>query len=131
MLCVRKQARLPDYAKCCQKITIYHEESPGSYQRFVIDGAFLDFRKNLNIEKTGSREANSFLLVIPEAHARFGADYRLKNGDKVLLGDGGCISTREEWAQLIPAKVSGLVVVKYIDQKYLYGRRCHLEAGGS
>ena len=51
-------------------------------------------------------------------------------GDKVLLGEGPEIATREEWAGFIPAKVPGLVVVKYVDPKYWQGRLIHVEAGG-
>lgn len=130
MLSVRKRLSPIDYSKCNQKITVYHEDKPGSYRRFVIDGVFFDFRKNRNVEKTGSREANSFLLVIPQENARFGVDYQLKNGDKVLLGEGKEISEREEWAKLIPAAVPNLVVVKYIDVKYWQGEICHVEVGG-
>ena len=51
-------------------------------------------------------------------------------GDKVLLGSGPEIATREEWTDLIPAKVAGLVVVSYVDPKYWNGKLIHTEAGG-
>ena len=109
---------------CNQTVTVYHRDGD-SYSRKVIEnGAFLDFRKTQSVDKTGSSEANSFLLVIP------GEEQAVFIGDKVLLGEGPEISNREAWVQLIPAKVPGLVVVKYADPKYWHGKLVHTEAGG-
>ena len=91
---------------------------------WVERGAFLDFKKTQNVDKTGSTEANGFLLVLP------GDSVPVAVGDKVLLGEGPKVTTREEWAALIPAKVPGLAVVKYVDPKYWKGRQVHVEAGG-
>ena len=111
------------YGLCNQTVTVYHVEG-NTYSRTVHHQAFLDFRKTETTGKTGSREANGFLLVIP------GEDVTVYVGDKVTLGDGPACSTREEWAALIPAKIPGLVVVKYVDPKYWHGKVCHTEAGG-
>lgn len=114
-----------DYRLCNQTVTIYHWDGAATYSRKVIkDGAFLDFKKTENVDKTGSSEVNTFLLVIP------GSEVPVAVGDKVLLGEGPEISTREEWAALIPAKTPGLVVVKYVDPKYWRGSVVHTEAGG-
>ena len=112
-----------DYSLCNQTVTVYHMDGD-TYVRTVYSRAFLDFRKTETTSKTGSREANGFLLVIP------GEDVHISVGDKVILGDGPTCSTREEWAGLIPAKVPGLVVIKYVDPKYWNGKVCHTEAGG-
>ena len=117
-----------DYHLCNQTVTIYHhDKDAGTYTKTVIEeGAFLDFRKNHNVEKTGMKESNSFLLVIPcwdEIQPVF-------PDDKVLLGEGQDVSTREDWSALIPSQVPGLVVVKYVDPKYWKGRLVHVEAGG-
>lgn len=111
------------YALCNQTVTVYHTDGK-TYTRTVYGRAFLDFRKTETTSKTGSREANGFLLVIP------GEGTPVSVGDKVMLGEGPQCSTREEWAELIPAKVPGLVVVQYVDPKYWNGRVCHTEAGG-
>ncbi len=112
-----------DYRLCNQTVTVYHQDA-NQYIRTVYDRAFLDFRKTQTVDKTGSREANSFLLVIPgEAQAVF-------VGDKVLLGEGPKVANREAWAALIPSKVPGLVVVGYADPKYWNGKLIHTEAGG-
>ena len=125
MLNVRRTNKCPlDYSKCCQTVTIYHQDKPDSYTRAVIHRAFLDYRKNRNVDKTGNRESNSFLLVIP------GQEVPVSIGDKVLLGEGPEITTRQEWADFIPAKVPGLVMVKYVDPKFWQGVPCHVEAGG-
>jgi len=114
------QSRSPvDYSKCNQNVTVYHQ-SGATVTRTVYANAFLDFRKNQNINKTGSTETNSFLLVIPGA-------VPLSVGDKVLLGTGPLTIT---WAAYIPSTVPGLVVVKYVDPKYWNGAQVHVEAGG-
>ena len=111
------------YQLCNQTVTIYHSDGTG-YTRTVRTDALLDFRKTQNVDKTGSREASSFLLVLP------GSTVPVVAGDKVMAGEGPECTTREEWAALIPAKVSGLVVVKYVDPKYWHGHIVHTEAGG-
>lgn len=123
MLSVRNRPPV-DYSKCDQTVTVYHWDGKDTYTRTVYNRAFLDHKKTQTTEKTGSKEANSFLLVIPcSSQAVF-------VGDKVLLGEGPEVSTREAWAALIPSKVPGLVVVKYVDPKYWQGRMVHVEAGG-
>ncbi len=119
------QRRPPvDYSKCNQTVTVYHWDGRETYTRTVIRQAFLDFRKTQNVDKTGSREASAFLLVIPCQTSPVAV------GDKVLLGEGAEVSTREDWAAFIPAKVPGLAVVRYVDHKYWQGRMVHVEAGG-
>ena len=112
-----------DYSLCNQTVTVYHQEN-GRYTRTVHSRAFLDFRKTQTTDKTGSKESNSFLLVIP------GSTQAVFVGDKVLLGTGREIRTAKEWAALIPVKVPGLVVVSNVDTKYWNGRMVHTEAGG-
>lgn len=111
------------YELCNQTVTIYHTDGK-TYTRMVRHDAFLDFKKVETVSKTGSREATDFLLVIP------GDFPAVSVGDKVLLGEGPEINTREEWAAFIPAKVPGLAVIRYVDPKYWNGRMCHTEAGG-
>lgn len=113
-----------DYRLCNQTITAYHWDGGTNFTRKVIHTAFLDFKKTQNVDKTGSTEVNSFLLVIP------GETVPVAVGDKVMLSEGPEISTREDWASFIPAKVPGLVVVKYVDPKYWHGAVVHTEAGG-
>ena len=116
--------RLPmDYRLCNQTVTVYHKNDD-SYTRPVHRRAFLDFRKIQTTDKTGSKEANSFLLVIPGPVQPVFVD------DKVLLGEGPKIESREAWAAFVPAKVPGLVVVSYVDPKYWNGQLVHTEAGG-
>lgn len=112
-----------DYRLCNQTVTVYHQEE-GKYIRKVYRNAYLDFRKTQTVDKTGSREANSFLLIVP------GTVQTVFVGDKVLLGDGAEIADRAAWAALIPSKVRGLVVVDYADPKYWAGKIVHTEAGG-
>lgn len=123
MMLVRRNICPVNYSLCNQTVTVYHKDGD-TVTRAVHPRAFLDFRKTLTTDKTGSKEANSFLLVIP------GAMQTVFVGDKVMLGDGPEISTAKEWAALVPVKVPGLVVVSYADCKYWDGRIVHTEAGG-
>lgn len=111
------------YELCNQTVTVYHKDGD-TYTRTVHKQAFLDFKKTETTSNTGSREANSFLLVIP------GETVPVSVGDKVMVGEGPDCSTREQWAALIPARHTGLVVVQYVDPKYWQGRVVHTEAGG-
>ena len=114
-----------DYRLCNQTVTVYHWDGAETYTRKVIrKGAFLDFKKVQNVDKTGSKEANSFLLVIP------GASVPVAVGDKVIHGEGPEITTREDWAAFIPAKYAEMGVIKYVDPKYWHGSVVHTEAGG-
>lgn len=139
-----------DYRLCNQTVTIYHQVSAGKAfccTRTVFQGAFLDFKKVTSVEKTGSRETNSFLLVLPsgwggrlawiapqdydqQPDQRRAGCFTLAPKDKVLLGEGPEITTREQWAALLPAQTSGLVVVRDVDPKYWQTAVCHVEAAG-
>ena len=124
MVTIHKRTNPADYRLCNQTVTVYHWDGGSIYTRRVFHNAFLDFRKTQNVDKTGSAEVNSFLLVIP------GPVVPVAVGDKVLLGEGPEIATRESWAAFIPSKVPGLVVVKYVDPKYWGSQLVHVEAGG-
>ena len=123
MMLMRQNACPVNYSLCNQTVTVYHKDGD-KYTRTVHDRAFLDFRKTLTTDKTGSKESNSFLLVIP------GDTQAVFVGDKVMHGEGTEIRSREEWAALVPVKVPGLVVVDYVDVKYWRGQIVHTEAGG-
>lgn len=114
-----------NYALCNQTVTVYRASLDGEFSctKTVYYNAFLDFKKVVSVNKTGSKEANSFLLVI-----RGNAD--LKPKDKVLLGVGEDIPSREEWARFIPSNRAGLVVIETVDPKYYNGEVCHVEAAG-
>lgn len=124
MVSIKRRSSPVDYRLCNQTVTVYHWDGKDAYTQKVIENAFLDFKKTQNVDKTGSKEANTFLLVIP------GASVPVAVGDKVLAGVGPEIASREAWAGFIPAKVPGLVVVKYVDPKYWKGCVVHTEAGG-
>ena len=112
-----------DYRLCNQTVTVYHQEGD-NYTRTEHRNAYLDFRKTISVDKTGSKEANSFLLVIP------GSTQAVFVEDKVYLGIGPEIADRVAWAAFKPSEVAGLVVVKYADPKYWRGQMVHTEAGG-
>ena len=123
MLNIKRRNCPVDYRMCNQTVTVYHKDGD-AYTRTVYERAFLDFKKTQTVDKTGIKEANSFLLVIP------GDTQTVFVGDKVFLGIGQEISTRDDWAAFIPSKVPGLAVVSYADPKYWGGKIVHTEAGG-
>lgn len=125
MAAIRRRDGLVDYSLCNQTVTLYHWNGAETVTRRVIGkGAFLDFKHVQDVSRTGSREVNSFLLVIPCS------EVPVQAGDKALLGEGPEIVGRTGWAGLIPSKVPGLVVVKWVDPKYWKGKLVHVEAGG-
>ena len=123
MVKIKRRTCPVDYRLCNQTVTVYHKDGD-IYTRTVHNRAFLDFRKTQSVDKTGSKEANSFLLVIP------GAAQAVFVGDKVLLGEGPEIADSKAWASFNPKEVPGLVMVKYVDPKYWNGKIVHTEAGG-
>lgn len=143
MLSLQRKAAPLGYTHCNQTVTLYHQEGD-TYHRRVIQGAHLDFKKTSNIDKVGSHEVNSFLLVLPQgaggqsylppaqyaAMEDKGTVYTVVANDKILLGVGDEITTAEQWRTFIPSRVDGLVVAQYIDVKYWQGEICHLEVGG-
>ena len=123
MVKIKRRTCPVDYRLCNQTVTVYHKDGD-NYVMTVHENAFLDFKKTQSVDKTGSQEANSFLLVIP------GDTQAVFVGDKVLMGEGLEIADSKAWAALIPSKVPGLVVVSYADPKYWNGEMVHTEAGG-
>ena len=111
------------YDLCNQTVTVYHKVDK-VYIRTVYSKAFLDRKKTQSVDKTGSQDANSFLLVIP------GNVQTVFVGDKVFEGIGPEISTAEDWRTFIPSTVPQLVVVSYADPKRWNGEIVHTEAGG-
>ena len=108
---------------CRQTVTVYHKEGE-EYIRKVYSQAFLDHKKTQTVDKVGSQEANSFLLVIP------GNVQTVFVGDKVYDGTGPDIQTAEQWRNFVPTHTPGLVVVKYADCKKWDNVIVHTEAGG-
>lgn len=122
---VKHRASPMDYRLCNQTVTLYHwTEKDGVTRRVIEKGAFLDFKKVQDVSKTGSREVNNFLLVIPCSEVPVAV------GDKVFHGAGPEILTRAEWAGFLPATVPGLGIVKWVDPKYWKDQLVHVEAGG-
>lgn len=124
MVVINRKAPL-NYSLCNQTVTVYRVDNTDGFKctKKVYKHAFLDFKKAVSVDKTGSRETNSFLLVI-----KGNAD--LKPKDKVLLGVGADITTREEWAKFIPSTQANLVVIEAVDPKYYNNEICHVEAVG-
>lgn len=110
------------YKQCTQTVTVYHKDGQ-TVTRQVFDRAYMDFRKVQTIDKTGSKDASSFLLVIPTNTPVVFV------GDKAIMGEGPEVPA-SEWAKFIPANVPGLVVVDAVDSKYYGMELVHQEASG-
>lgn len=124
MVNIKRRSSPVDYRLCDQTVTIYHKDGEVYTRKIIEKGAFLDFKKTQNVDKTGSAEVNSFLLVIPCS------EIPVFVGDKVIHGVGPEVADREAWAKFVPSTVPGLVVVKYVDPKYWKDQLVHVEAGG-
>lgn len=122
---------LNDYSLCQQSVTVYHFDGT-TLTRTVYSKAYLDSKKTESVDRTGSSEANGFLLVIPRCTENL--EPTVCVGDKVMYGEGPSPVEGEDvsqwWRSLIPTKVAGLHVVRYVDPKYWAGEVCHVEAGG-
>ena len=123
MLFVKKTCPVNYDLLCRQRVTVYHKAGE-EYVRKEYAKAFLDHKKTQSVDKIGSKEVNSFLLVIPGNVQTVFVD------DKVYEGSGPEISTAEQWRDFVPAKVPGLVVVKYAECKKWDNAVVHTEAGG-
>ena len=123
MLSARRSGCPVDYRLCSQTVTVYHWDGKQTYTRTVYNRAFFDPKKTQRVDKTGSSETNSFLLVIPVPAS-------VSVGDKILLGAGPEVADRAAWAALIPATVPGLVVAQSVDVKYWRGQAVHVEVSG-
>lgn len=110
------------YKQCTQTVTVYHKDGQNVSKK-VFNRAYLDFKKVQTIDKIGSQEVNSSLLVIPTNKPVVFV------GDKVMLGEGPEI-TAKEWIQFIPPNVPGLVVIDAVDSKYYGMEMVHQEASG-
>lgn len=123
------EACLPRYPLCRQTVTLYHADPAArNVTRTVVRGVFLDSRRRGALGAAGAREESGFLLIIPQASARFGADYTLAPHDRVLAGEGPAVAY-PDWPDFLPATVPGLCTVQYVDAKTRGGVPCHVEAG--
>ena len=126
------------YEHCDQTVTVYHTTfNPFRCRRAVLEGVYWGHRKNWALQKTGEDKSNGLLLVIPQrsaARVSAAADpaidgtYILEAGDRVVMGVGPEISTREEWAALLPSAAE-VVTIGWVEQYYWHGEPCHVEAG--
>lgn len=133
------RAQSLQYPHCTQTATVYHVVSfnPFRVRRAVLQGVLLERRANAPVDKTGAKPGSGVLLIIPQANAlRVSAaadigvegSYVLEAGDRVIPGVGPEIPDRETWAQLVPAKYD-VSTLTWVEQKYLHGDPCHVEAG--
>jgi hypothetical protein len=116
---------LIDYSLCKQSVTVYHFENNEVTSTYFPIAKF-EFTETQKVDKVGSSEEDTFLLVIP------GNAIACSVGDKVLLGQGEQPSGDHAafWRSLIPAKVDNLGVVRKVHACYWNGEICHTEARG-
>jgi hypothetical protein len=112
-----------DYGKLCRQTVTIYRKTQDAVSRTVYKNAFFELKKTQNVDRTGRKEANSFLLVIP------GSKQAVYAADKVFEGEVPEISA-QEWSAFNPKEVPQLVVVSYADPKYYNGALIHTEAGG-
>lgn len=128
----------PGYEHCDQTVTVYHTTfTPFRCRRAVLEGVYWGHRKRWELQLTGAKGSSDLLLVIPQkTAARVSAasdpeikgTYVLEAGDRVVMGTGPEITTREEWAALLP-DTAQVATVGWVEQYYWHGEPCHVEAG--
>lgn len=127
------------YPGCTMTATVYHVNyNPFSCRRAVLQGVYFEQRHHANVNKAGQIGSNGYLLIIPQkagirvapaTDTGIAGMYVLAAGDRVLPGTGPLIATREEWSRLVPANYPEVVTLGWVEQKYLHGLPCHVEAG--
>lgn len=125
MLKVGDLPLLNDYSLCTQSVTVYHFENGEVTSRYFPRAKF-EFTETQKVDKVGSSEEDTFLLVIP------GNEIACNVGDKVLLGQGEQPTGDYAafWRSFIPTKVDNLGVVRKVHACYWKGEICHTEARG-
>lgn len=112
-----------------ETVTLYHPDAAAkAVCRTVLRGVGWQQGRRAKPDAAGTKQGTALLLVIPETTARYGADYTLAPGDRVLLGEGPGVAWAD-WPGLVPAAVDGLAVVEYVLPLRLRGQLHHVEAG--
>ena len=141
-----------------QTVTVYHPVAVKKrVDRFVLRDVFCQLGSREVPDAAGAKHGAAMLLVVPERtrgaasagakvdaadqaagaaaeasgdlrEMRYGVDYKLAAGDRVLLGEGAEV-TWDEWGGFVPAEVDGLGVITYVLPLYLRGGLHHVEAG--
>lgn len=140
-----------------QTVTVYHPVAVKKrVDRFVLHDVFCQLGSREVPDAAGAKHGAAMLLVVPERtrgaaagakvdaadqaagavaeasgdlrEMRYGVDYKLAAGDRVLLGEGAEV-TWDEWGGFVPAEVDGLGVITYVLPLYLRGGLHHVEAG--
>lgn len=134
----RYKPGLPQYPDCDMTVTVYHVNfNPFGCRRTVLKGVYFGHRKKQSTDKTGTQHGGDMLLIIPQTTAArvspalytgVQGAYILEPGDKVLPGEGPEITTREQWAELVPA-TAPVTTLNWVEPFFLHGEPCHVEAG--
>lgn len=137
-----------------QTVTVYHPiPEKKRVVRTVLHGTVCQLGQRAVPDAAGAKAGAAMLLVLPgettgtiyrdEAgqesavgtavtngpqKLRYGADYRVTSGDRVLLGEGPAVAWAD-WPQFVPAEVDGMGVLTYVLPLYLHGELHHVEAG--
>ena len=108
-----------DYSLCNQTVTLYRRVGT-SVQRWEEANCFYQWQQSQQQGVSGVRRDTSFLLVLP------GLRREILPGDRVFNGVG---PLEVDWAAFVPAAVSGLSEVGYVQPFFWEGKLCHVEAG--
>lgn len=112
-----------------ETVTLYHPDVANkAVVRTVLRGVFWQQGRRALPDVTGTRQGAAMLLVVPEATARYGLDYTLAPGDRLLPGEGPAL-TWADWPGFVPAAVANVAVIQYVLPMRLRGRPHHVEAG--
>ena len=110
-----------DYGMCKDTVTIYRHLGE-QVERQVVKNCFITWEEKAVTDANGTRMGRNFLLILP------GKNHSVCLGDRVFHGIGPEI-TAQQWPGFIPACVSGLGQVNFVQPCRWEGEICHIEAG--
>lgn len=111
-----------------QTVTVYHADAAAqSVTHTVLRGVYFQYGRRTLPAADGTRAAAVLLLVIPAAAGRWGADYTLAPGDRLLLGAGKAVAWAD-WPRFVPAEHDDVAIVQQVTPLRLRGELHHVEA---
>ena len=113
-----------------QTVTVYHPVAvKKNVERYILRDVFCQIGSREVPDAAGAKAGAAMLLVVPQTDAvRYGTEYKLAAGDRVMLGEGPEIAWAD-WPGFVPAEVEGLGAITYVLPLYLRGALHHVEAG--
>ena len=120
---------MPKRRLYAQTVTLYHGDAETrQVRRRVLRGVYWQHGRRRPPDVSGTAEAASAPLAVPETTARYGIDYTLEPGDRLCPGEGPTL-TWAQWPAFVPGSRPEVAVVQYVLPMRQGDTLHHLEAG--